>query len=182
MSITEQQQTIGREVFRLHQLSAEAELTYELSAGESTAEAELLEKWLAESSEDTLHALLAFRAELVGREAAIEQEQERLAEVKRRNAAKQEWAKARLLDVMKHLDAKSKDVGTFSITVVPGQERAEQQGEVDVETLELLDAAFVKTTEPERKPVKAAILRALKAGREVPGYVLVRGSESVRIK
>lgn len=182
MTISEQQQTIGREVFRLMQLSAEAELTYELSGGECTAEADALDRWLAESSEDTLHALLQFRSELAGREVAIEQERERLAEVKRRNAAKQEWVKARLLDVMRHLGAKSKDVGTFTITVVPGTEKCEQNGEVDVDTLELLDAAFVRTSEPKREPNKSSILKALKEGREVPGFVKVRGSETVRVK
>lgn len=180
---TEQQQSIGREVFRLHQLSAEAEMIYELSLGESTAETSALEDWIAGASDDTLHALAQFRAELEGRAAAIEKEEERLAEVKRRNKARQEWVKARTLEVMKHLGAKSKDVGTFTITILPPKPHVEQicnDDELDFETLELIDPALVKRGDP--KPVKAAILKLLKSGREVPGFRAVDGSESVKWK
>lgn len=182
MTTADQQKTIGREVFRLMQLSAEAELTYELSGGECTADVDALQSWIDESSDETLHALAQFKAELEGREAAIKVEADRLAEVKRRNTAKIEWTKARILDVMKHLGARSKDVGTFTLTVVPGQERAEQIGELDTVVLELADPAFVRVSEPKREPNKPAILKALKSGREVPGFAIVRGSESVRVK
>lgn len=179
---TEQQQSIGREVWRLHQLSAEAEMMYEMTGGECTAEATALGDWVAGCSDDTLHALAQFRAELEGRGAAIKQEADRLAEVKRRNEAKLEWVKARTLEVMQHLGKKSAEVGTFTITVVPGQERAEETGTVDIDMLELVDTAFVRVSEPRREPHKAAILKALKAGRDVPGYTKVRGSDSIRWK
>jgi len=178
---TEQQQSIGREVFRLHQLSAEAEMIYELSLGESTAETSALEDWIAGASDDTLHALLQFHAELEGRAAAIATEEERLDEVKRRNKARQEWVKARTIEVMKHLGAKSKDVGTFTITILPPKPHVEQivdDDAIDFETLELIDPALVKRGDP--KPVKAAILKLLKSGREVPGFKKVDGSESVK--
>lgn len=178
---SEQQQSIGREVFRLHQLSAEAEMIYELSLGESTAETSALEDWIAGSTDDTLHALAQFRAELEGRAAAIEKEEERLDEVKRHNKARQEWVKARTLEVMKHLGAKSKDVGTFTITILPPKPHVEQvvdDDAIDFETLELIDPALVKRGDP--KPVKAAILKLLKSGREVPGFKKVDGSESVK--
>lgn len=178
---TEQQRAIGREVWRLHELSTEAELIYDLSLGEATAETSALEEWIAGATDDTLHALAQFKAELEGRAAAIATEEKRLAEVKRRNKARQEWVKARTLEVMKALGVKSKDVGTFTITIIPPKPHVEQtcsDDEIDFETLELIDPSLVKRGDP--KPVKAAILKLLKSGREVPGFMKVDGSESVK--
>lgn len=178
---SEQQNAIGREVWRLHTLSAEAELLYEMTGGECNAESTALEDWIVGCSDDTLHALAQFRAELEGRAAAIKKESERLAEVKERNTAKLEWVKARTLEVMHALGKKSAEVGTFSITVIPPKPHVEQVDEdVDFETLELIDASLVKHGEPQID--KTVVLRLLKDGREVPGFRKVDGSESIKWK
>lgn len=181
---TAQQETLGREIWRLHQLSAEAEQMFELTGGECTAESDMFEKWIADSSDTTLQALCDFRGEMDGRLLSIKREQERLAQAQERIESKIAWAKARVLDVMRHLGVRSKEVGTYHIIVRAGAERLESDPNTppDVGLLQMIDETLVRVSEPVIRPDRAAILKAIKAGREIPGYIAVRGEESVTVK
>lgn len=183
-TLGQQQDDLARATWRLHQLSAEAEMIYELSAGEVTDEAALLEQWIAESSDATLQALCNFRGEIEGRLLSIAKEQERLKEAKAACDAKLEWTKARVIDVMRHLGERSKDVGTYHISLRAGTERLETDPNAapDLGMLQMIDESLVRVSEPKIEPNRPAILRAIKAGKNIPGYIAVRGEESVAIK
>lgn len=184
MTTTEQQASLGREMWRLYELSAEAEMMFDLSQGECTAETEALEDWLAQSGDATLQALCEFRSEIQGRLAAVKVEAERLKDAADRLNSKLDWAKARTVDVMKHLGVKSREVGTFAVSLLPGTDSVEIDANhpPDLSMLELEDPALVRRKEPELAPDKKAILAALKSGRAVPGFYKKTGPESVKIR
>lgn len=184
MTTTEQQAELNRAVFRLYELSAEAEMIYELSGGEVTAETEQLSKWLDEDADGCLLALVQFQRELSGRMQAMKAEVSRLQGAMERTEGKADWTKRQIVFVMSQLGVRSREVGTFSLSILPPKASVEIDIDhpPDLDMLELEDPSLVRRKEPELAPDKKAILAALESGRAVPGFVRKLGEESVKVR
>lgn len=184
MTTTETQGGLYRSMHRLYELSTDAELLYEMSGGEVTAETEQLQKWIDDDADDLLLALASFQRELAGRTQAFKAEIGRLQAALERNDAKGDWTKKQIAFVMSQLGVKSREVGTFSISVLPPKASVEidVNHPPDLDMLELEDPSLVRRNEPELAPNKKAILAALEAGRMVPGFVRKLGEPGVKVK
>lgn len=184
MTTTETQAEIGRTIHRLYEMSAEAELLFEMTGGEVTAESEKLQSWLDEDADGCLLALVQFQRELSGRMQAMKAELTRLQGAMERTESKADWTKRQIVFVLSQLGVKSREVGTFSLSILPPKASVEidENHPPDLDMLELEDPSLVRRKEPELAPDKKAILAALESGRTVPGFYRKLGAEGLKVR
>jgi len=174
----ENKNRISSQVYHLGNSTAELDTLWDMLQGEVTDEAEQLERFVAQSTDETLEALGAWLAELDGQVELIKVQAERLAAAKDTAKARQAWAKDRIRDVLNARGERKRVAGTFTFSLRKGAQRAVMFGEFDPDAVA---PEFVRRSESV-SPDKKAILAALKNGDAVAGFELERSADSVGVK
>lgn len=175
----ERMQDLHRGLLEVFESAKELDALYEATGGEVDWRTEQWQTWLDSSSGQTVEALCHFYAEAGAVDDAAKAEIERLKSVRDRQKNRREWAKSRLLDVLRILGVKRYEVGTRLVFVKKNPGHVEQCGELN---LALLDPELVEEVPAQLKPKLTPIGARLKKGEDVEGFKWVDGDEGVVIK
>ncbi len=173
-------ETLRREVFRLHLAADELEQRFHETGGEVTDETAAMERFVAESGEQTIAALCGFLAAV---DDAVDAGVKELARLKARSDAldkRKAWGKLAIQQIMAKLGTRKLEVGTYAVSLVAGHDIA--LCDVDFHDVAELPLEFVREVPARREPDKRVILEALKAGRNIRGWILSKTAVGVRIK
>lgn len=168
--------TLDREAFRLGIAVDELEALYLQTGGEVTAETEALERFIESSGPSTVEALCSYLSEIEARREYGKREAARLVALQERLDKREKWCERLIRGTLDKLEVRKLDVGTWSVSVVAGRPMA-----LPVEGSGTTPEEYEVTT-IQNRPDKRKILDALNAGKEVPGWMLGRSAESLRIK
>ena len=113
---------------------------------------------------------------LEAREAAINNETDRLAEIKKNTKASITRLKDYALQGMISADKKKIESDLFNVSVRNGKDI------VKITAEGIVPNAFCRTKPATSAPDKAAILKALKAGEEIAGCELEKSNKTISIK
>jgi hypothetical protein len=140
---------------------------------------EAMARFIEDATEDTALALCAYlRTGIEPSLAGLKMEIERLSKRRHVLEARAEWTRNTLVEMLRQLGTKRVQNAEYFATLRAGAERVEPTGdEIDVD---MMPDDLVRRTPvvPDLAKVKAAI----KAGREVHGYRLGRGPETVVVR
>jgi hypothetical protein len=142
--------------------------------GEITEAVEDVESAIAEMGDSLLEALCWMDREAMATIGAARNEEERLAEVRRRAESRRRWVRERVLEELARRGVASATAGTFTAQRKTGARRVEGDG-----VPELLPERFRRV---KVEPNKAELARALKSGEKIDGWRLVAGPETVVIR
>ncbi len=179
MATTEQQQreSIHSQIHHLGHLTARLEDLYQDLEGEVTDATESLETFLEEHADETLEALVWYLKELEGTGVIVAAELDRLSEIKRRTAKREDWAKDLLRDLLNLREVRKAKAGTFVVSLAKSPHRLVGESEPA-----LLPDCYVREVPARREVAKDAIKKALKAKVPVEGFSLQRGPDRVVVK
>lgn len=174
------QGTLAREVFRLQATVDELERLYLESDGVETDNIGEIEAFIASATTETIAALCEYLAEIEGRRELGKIKADQLRQLSDRLDRRERFAKRAIMDIMSKLDKRSVDAGTYSVSLVAGRDVA--LCDADFHDIAALPDDLVRVIPEKREPDKAKILAALKAKREVKGYILSKTAMGVRIR
>ena len=177
----EQREELRSSVHKLYELTDAIEEIYESTSGEVDWRSESLQRWIEESSADTVEALCQFIAQMGAEHDAAQKEIERIDAFVARVSNKSKWAHRLLLDVLRKLGVRKVEVGTWYVGTRKGAAAVKQLDGVEID-LGLLDPSLVRDVPARQEPDKKAIREALLRGEEVPGFYVAFGEEYVVIR
>lgn len=168
---------LDREAFRLGLAVDELEALYLQTDGVATAETDALERFIAESSRETIEALCVYLSEIQAREEYGKREAERLFALQERLEKRKAWVMKLIRGTLDKLEVRKLEVGTWTVSIRQGNPMA-----LPAETTEPLPAEYQRVVPARVEPDKQIILRALKADKPVPGWILGRSAERIEVK
>jgi predicted RNA-binding protein with EMAP domain len=177
----EKREELRRSVEKLYELADSIEEIYESTGGEIDWRSESLQRWIDESSAETVEALCQFITQMEAEAKVASEEIRRVGAFRERCTSRGDWAARLLLDVLRKLGVRKVDVGTWHVGIRKGAASVKQREGVEID-LGLLDPALVRDIPAKQEPDKKAIRAALERGEEVAGFYIAFGEEYVVVK